>query len=677
LEWGILTIADGLKRTHRVQKIAFLGFSIFLISVLSLTIQPTVILAESDTNIADQFQRPRFPEVAQKLLSIEPNSMDDLLTVTLIFDGRLPLQNSFILSNPPRFVIEFLDVGSALREKNLILKDDRVKQIQTQRHPGKLRIVFHLTSLDGISYLLKEENNRLEASFKIYVEQPPAHPAQLTEPDTISFDSDELKKYPSGGKVEERAGIVLQREAGKVDTEKGEKQKAHEFQTEKKDLFEDQAVPQSKLDTLLQEPLISHSIFDPLFRELSEGFSYELRVLTNQTVTEVNESAANPQNLLGVPKYIFELDFRPDFYLNYHKLRLMAKPRITSTWTRIEDGVRDAESDWDNDVFVNEWIAGLQAHDSLFFSYGRENLQWGPSYLISPSNPFFRENGLRNPKKEVRGQDFARAVWVPNSSWSFSFIANTDDGEYEYGRLIDFERAYALKIDYTGYGNYLSLIPSHREKDREYLGIYGGWTVTDGLLLYAEASGSQGNQRFYPVETGQTLPSGVPIITYEQTEDDSSSLEIISLFGVSYTFEKGSTLALEYLYNEPGWNDNEYELARDFYEGIGKILERLPRDLAQIIFDSADFGDREISLLRQHYLNFQFLHSQIWYDLSLSLRYTFNLDDDSSQFIPIAIYDLDDHLQAYFVGTLNFGDRDSEFKLFRDNSYFFGLQYTF
>ena len=55
----------------------------------------------------------------------------------------------------------------------------------------------------------------------------------------------------------------------------------------------------------------------------------------------------------------------------------------------------------------------------------------------------------------------------------------------------------------------------------------------------------------------------------------------------------------------------------------------------------------------------------------------FNLDDDSSQFIPIAQYDLDDHLQAYFVGTLNFGDRDAEFKLFRDNSYFFGLQYTF
>jgi hypothetical protein len=670
-----LTISEGLKRAHRVQKIAFLGLGIFLTSVLLLTLQPAVVLAESKTNIGDQFQRAEFTEVAQKLVSIEPISMDDLLTVHLIFDGRLPLHNSFILSNPPRFVIEFLDVGSAFDENNLILKDDRVKQIQTQRHPGKLRIVFDLTRLDGISYLLKEENNRLAASFKIYAEQPPTHPTQLNEPDTISFAHDELAKGPSGGNVEEKTGIVLERGDKSADTENGEKQKAHKFKTEKSNLYDDQAISQSKLDTLLQEPLISHSIFDPFFQELSEGFSYELRVLTNQTVIDVHESAANPQNFRGVPKYIFEMDFRPDFYLNYHKLRLMAKPRITSRWTRIEDGVRDGESDWENDVFVNEWIAGLQALDSLFVSYGRENLQWGPSYLVSPSNPFFLENGLRNPKREVRGQDFGRAVWVPNSSWSFSFIANTDEGEYQF--INDFERAYALKIDYTGYGKYLSLIPSSREKDREYLGAYGGWTVTDGLLLYAEASGSQGTDRFYPVETGQTFPSGVPIINFEQTEDDSNSLEIISLFGVSYTFEKGSTLALEYLYNEPGFTDRQYELVRDFYQEIGKLIDRLPRELAQELFDRIDFIDRELPFLRQHYLNFQFLHSQIWYDLSLSLRYTFNLDDDSSQFIPIAQYDLDDHLQAYFVGTLNFGDRDAEFKLFRDNSYFFGLQYTF
>jgi hypothetical protein len=47
---------------------------------------------------------------------------------------------------------------------------------------------------------------------------------------------------------------------------------------------------------------------------------------------------------------------------------------------------------------------------NLYLSYGRENLQWGPSYLFSPSNPFFHDNGRSNPKKEIPGMDFARLV---------------------------------------------------------------------------------------------------------------------------------------------------------------------------------------------------------------------------------------------------------------------------
>jgi hypothetical protein len=411
-----------MKRTRSFQRIAFLWLGIFLTSGLLLPLKPAVILAESNTGIADQFQRPGFPEVAKKLVRIEPISIDDLLTVNLIFDGRLPLHNSFILSDPPRFVIEFLDVGSALDETNVILEDDRVKQIQTQRHPGKLRVVFDLTSLDGISYLLKEENNLLTASFKIYTEQPPADPAQRTASPPILFDHDELVESPSGGRVAKETGFSLEEEAKDAKPESGEERNVYEFPTQEYDLFDDQAIRQSKLDTLLQEPLIPQSKFDAFLKELTEGFSYEFRVLANTKVTDVSDSTANPLNVLGIPKYTFQLDVRPDFYLNYRRLSLMAKPRDILTWVRIEGGARDNENDWDSDVFVNEWLVGLQPLDSLFFSYGRENLQWGPSYLTSPSNPFFRDNGLRNPKREIRGQDFGRLVWIPSMSCHGAFL---------------------------------------------------------------------------------------------------------------------------------------------------------------------------------------------------------------------------------------------------------------
>jgi hypothetical protein len=397
--------------------------------------------------------------------------------------------------------------------------------------------------------------------------------------------------------------------------------------------------------------------------------------LANQTVADLSDSVINPRNIAGLPKYIFQVQTRPDLYLNYGKLKLMVKPRNIMTWTQIDDGVRSGESDWDNDLFVNEWIAGLQPFESLFVSYGRENIQWGPSYLTSPSNPFFTDNGLRNPKREVRGQDFGRLVWAPDTAWSFSLFANTDEGADD--SIDNHEKAYALKVDYTGYRSYLSIIPSYREKDRERLGAYGGWKATDGLLLYGEGTVSQGTDMLYPVETGETF-LGVPIVDVEDTQDDSNNLETIALAGASYSFEFGPTLALEYFYNGTGYTDKQYDRLVDYYKGIGEIIKNWSSELLQNLFDRTDLLiDPTTNQIRKHYLNSQYLHPQLLSDLDISLRYTYNLDDNSSQLIPIAIYNLDDHLQAFVVGTQNFGNKNSEYKLFFDYSYFFGFQFTY
>ena len=76
-------------------------------------------------------------------------------------------------------------------------------------------------------------------------------------------------------------------------------------------------------------------------------------------------------------------------------------------------------------VFVNEWFFRYRLTDRFFASYGRENLQWGPSFLISPSNPFIERNGKNNPYLEVPGLDYAKINWIVDSSWSAQLIANT------------------------------------------------------------------------------------------------------------------------------------------------------------------------------------------------------------------------------------------------------------
>ncbi len=73
----------------------------------------------------------------------------------------------------------------------------------------------------------------------------------------------------------------------------------------------------------------------------------------------------------------------------------------------------------------------------------------------------------------------------------------------------------------------------------------------------------------------------------------------------------------------------------------------------------------------------QYQHTQIWDVLDVILRYTYNLDDNSSQFIPILEYDIGDHAQLFLIGRQSFGSEDTEFRSVLDYRWILGLQYTF
>jgi hypothetical protein len=407
--------------------------------------------------------------------------------------------------------------------------------------------------------------------------------------------------------------------------------------------------------------------------EIQDGFSYVFPTLLSVRTQKPSDSTLNPNNdFLEIPRYLILFEPRPDLYLEFRRLELMAKPRWIFEWSRWEDGSRSGDTDTDDELFMNEWRARLRVIDGLFASYGRENLQWGPSYLLSPSNPFFRDNGLRNPKAEVPGKDFARLVWVPGSDWSFSLIANVDEGRQE---LIteDFESIYALKIDYTGYRKYASLIASYRENDRARLGAYTGWTVSDALLVYGEGTIAQGSNALYPVEN-PSAPLGIEMLP---TKEDSTSPEGILLLGASYTLQAGPTLTAEYLFNGEGYDDDEADLYFELRKRASEafILPEPAASLGQSVLNQT--LDPGLRFLRQNYLMVQYRQSRIWDVLNIVFRYTYNLDDNSSQLIPIIEYDVGDRIQLFLVGRQNFGSTDSEFRSVMEYFYSLGVSFTF
>jgi hypothetical protein len=361
--------------------------------------------------------------------------------------------------------------------------------------------------------------------------------------------------------------------------------------------------------------------------EVSRGFSSRISLLGFGIAAEPVDSGLNPNNILHIPRYQLELDLRPDLALNFRQLELSVKPRFELRWRKWEDGLPQGDSTTDVPVFVQEWLARYRLTNQLFVSYGRENLQWGPSYLLSPSNPFNRDNGQNNPRREVPGLDYGRVVWIPSSQWTVSFIANTARGRQDL--IQDFNKTYVIKMDYTAEKKYFSLIPSFQEDGKSRIGFFGGWTVSDALLLHIEGS-------VLLNELGDTA----------------------ILVGGAYTLELGPTIAIEFYHDGEGCRQEDIALC--FRSSF--VNTKPPAD----------------PFIRQNYLLVQYAHSRVWdTNFNLTLRWIRDLDDSSDRIISIFEYDLSDHTQLFVIGNFDSGTKNTEFGSLVHYSVQAGVRYTF
>lgn len=370
-----------------------------------------------------------------------------------------------------------------------------------------------------------------------------------------------------------------------------------------------------------------------LMDELREGFYWRANVIGFGTYQDLqHNSSLNPDNALRIPSYQLAANPRLDLGLNWRQFEFGVKPRFFYLWDRWDDGAPGNQQDSRTEFYVNEWIARVRPVDELSISYGRENLQWGPSIILSSSNPFNQQNGQNNPWLEVPGLDYGRMIWIPSPEWSASFIANTGKGRLDekLGPQIfrlapsnDFEKGYALKLDWTGDGKYFTVIPSYREDTGYRVGYFGGWNVTDAILVYSE--GSDGNY-------------------------NGAKLQ----FGASYTFEGGATVHLEYFYNGDGCSNSK--------------IDRCFRD-----------GDVHFSdpFFRGNYLMLQYDHRDLIDKLSINVRVLNSLDEKSAQLTSIVDYEIGENTQLFLVSNGFLGDKDTEFGSLLNYSLFSGVSYTF
>lgn len=408
-----------------------------------------------------------------------------------------------------------------------------------------------------------------------------------------------------------------------------------------------------------------------IIRKLTDGFAADLRFISYGIIQEPANSTQNPDNnFLRLPHYTADLELRPDLRLNIDLLELSLKPRAKMDFSIWQEGANRGDTKWDSDLYVNEWLARGKARENLFISYGRENLQWGPSFLFSPSNPFFPDNGRSNPFLEIPGMDFGRIIWIPYSVLTASFIVNTDEGRNTLSGPDPFARIYVLKIDYTGRENYASLIIAQKDYKKS-LGFFGGWTVSDALLLYGEGVINEGSRALYPQKDASPLG-----LSMQQTHQDDSAIVPVVLIGSSYTPAASGTISLEYAYNGPGYNsddaDNYYALRRNGAQALnmGDGAQALGRiTLGQTVNPGLRF-------LRKNYALLQYTQNNIKNKVDIFARLTQNLDDGSCQVSAYMTYFLGDHVELFSLGVAGAGGTNTEFGSLVNYQLMVGIKFT-
>lgn len=359
-------------------------------------------------------------------------------------------------------------------------------------------------------------------------------------------------------------------------------------------------------------------------QSFQDGLSYRLYTQVFGVAQQPASSSLNINNRFKIPRYTLGSDIRLDLFFESEYVDVSLKPRMELRAREWNDGFSKGGSQTDIDFFIYEGEVTLKLSNELFASYGRKNLQWGPSSLLSPSNPFNPNNNQNTPATEMQGMEYAKLSWVPTYNFSASFLANTGSGRLDQlGK--EFQNTYALKLDYTGNDYYLSFIPSyqeHREKFR--LGYIGQWNLTDALLVYSEGS------------------------VFEQQGDFSL------LFGGAYTLEEGGTLAMEYFHHEKGCT----------LEPISLCLT--PR-----------YKDQSVgNYLRKDYLQFKYYDVELFDNINIMVRWTYGLNDHSNFAVGYVQYGLGDNYQLFGIVTGGVGGYNDELNGILDYSVTVGLDYS-
>ena len=359
----------------------------------------------------------------------------------------------------------------------------------------------------------------------------------------------------------------------------------------------------------------------------------------------------NPDNrVFRLAENSAEAELRPTLESNFSHISLSLNPRLDYQF----DHNRYSREE-DTNLTLRYWQAEL-TKDAFNVKAGQYVQLWGPSVLFSPSNRYHTDNGSTNPKSELAAREFVEATWYCNTFWDIEFIANVGSGKQT---LSDFSASGDIRANWVGDRLSTTLQVSYLNPGWGWGGLLQ-WTLNDAWILYAD---------------GLYAPFGVPNNFTSQNESSLGDPELKAVAGLSYTFQNGLNLAVDYYYNGRGFNKTDSALL--FQQGIDATADLLQGNNAEnaLSFIST-LNQQPFFTISKNYAATRLSHSQLLDGLSASVTAINNLDDHSARYVIIFDYDVGDALSLFTNFNTVSGNSRTEFGRFFNSQFSIGLHWV-
>lgn len=383
-----------------------------------------------------------------------------------------------------------------------------------------------------------------------------------------------------------------------------------------------------------------------------------------------DDNLINPDNeILEFSDWINRFYARVNLNLDYKKAGFISQFRPTLT---------SDEDDTEVDFFTDEAYLDFNLYKGYFLYCGMRNIRDVVAYGANPTDFLGEDKKVDYTKREeVRRIEregnylVGGDAFFTNTRLSVLFAPELDWQE-EDDRILLRANYFAEKINTdTTLHFFEGEIPG--------IGFDISSTVSDKLILYTEGSFRWGSHK-YEINVISEGDANTPR-TYEVTDpDDDDDVYFNIVVGGSYTFDNGTNLIVEYIYNGAGYDSDEWDDITDFIEYNNHLyLSGFYTDLAEGNLALASSEIMKFREMRKNYLFFRVSNSKILDNTDAQIVFQLNADDMSYLITPIIDYKIGTNFVIGLSATIFIGDQDdSEFgMMYWDSDVSLLLKYYF